>query len=295
MMIDRGANNSFRSFLDYRYVRRVSETDYLSVNRAWWHERVGIHLESEFYDVAGFRAGGDTLRDFEPGEVGDVSDRTLVHLQCHFGLDTLSWARRGARVTGLDFSAPATEAARAIAEECGIDARFVTADVYDAVEVLGETYDIVYTGLGALNWLPDIRRWAEIVVSLLKPDGFLYLAEFHPFSDIFDEADGTTVRFDYFGQSPLVWEDAPGTYAQTDAVTQSNRAIEYLHPLGDIVSALIGAGLRVEFLHEYDYTLFPRFTGMRETKEPFGKVYRLPSDRPRIPLMYSLRATHAQS
>lgn len=272
----------------------MSEEEYLTVNRALWDERVGIHLKSEFYDVAAFRAGGDTLRDFEPGEVGDVSDRTLVHLQCHFGLDTLSWARRGARVTGLDFSAPATDAARAIAEECGIDARFVTANVYDAAEALGETYDIVYTGLGALTWLPDIPRWAEVVVSLLKPGGFLYLAEFHPFSDVFDDADGTTVTYDYFDRSPLVWEE-PGTYAQLDAATQSNRSISFPHGLGDIVSALIAAGLRLEFLHEYDYTLFRRFTGMEKTKEPYGKVYRLPSERPRIPLMYSLRATLPQS
>src|SRR4051794_13740348 len=138
----------------------VSE-DWRAVNRALWDERVPIHVDSGFYDVAGFLAGGSTLRAFEIDELGDIDGRSLVHPQCHFGLDTLSWARRGARVTGLDFSRPAVEAARDVAARGGLEARFVDADVYDAPQALdGERFDIVYTGLGALNWLPDVAAWA---------------------------------------------------------------------------------------------------------------------------------------
>lgn len=267
----------------------MAEDEYLAVNRAMWDERVPIHVESEFYDVAGFRAGGQTLRDFELAEMGDVAGKTLVHLQCHFGLDTLSWARRGAKVTGLDFSQPAVDAASKLAEEVGIDARFVAADVYDAAEALGDTYDIVYTGLGALVWLPDLKRWSEVVTSLLKPGGVLYLAEFHPVGNMLDDAEGTTVAYDYFNADPVVW-DEPGTYAQLDAATKRNRSIEFEHGLGEVVTAITTAGLRVEFLHEHDFTLFPRFASLEVSKESFGLAYRFAAGRPRVPLMYSLRA-----
>lgn len=174
----------------------MTGADYVTVNKALWDERVPIHVASDFYDVTGFKGGGQTLRDFELAEVGDVTGLQLVHLQCHFGLDTLSWARRGAHVTGLDFSEKAIEAARTVADETELQARFVVADVYDAPAVLGETYDIVYTGLGALCWLPDINRWAETVTFLLRPGGFVYLAEFHPFADTLDDEKGRTVTYD---------------------------------------------------------------------------------------------------
>jgi SAM-dependent methyltransferase len=261
--------------------------DYLAVNRLMWDERVPIHLASDFYDVAGFRAGGQTLREFEPAEVGSVTGRRLVHLQCHFGLDTLSWARRGARVTGLDFSEKAVEAGRRVADEAGIEARFVAADVYDAVAALGETYDIVYTGLGALCWLPDVDRWAEVVAALLEPGGFVYLAEFHPFADTLDDQEGRTVAFDYFAEGPQVWDEPAGSYADPEAPVTYTRSIEFAHGLGEVVTALCAAGLHLDFLHEHDYTLWQRFAAL----ERDGIAYRLPKDRPRVPLMYSLRAT----
>ena len=268
----------------------MTDQDWRGLNKALWDERVPIHVGSPFYDVAGFRAGGDPLRSFELDEVGDVSGRSLVHLQCHFGLDTLSWARHGARVTGLDFSEPAIEQARALAGELGLEARFVAADVYDAVEALGrERYDVVYTGLGALVWLPDLDRWARTVASLLAPGGFLDLAEFHPFADTLDEEEGRTVAFDYFDAEPRVWTE-PGTYAELSAPTEHNTSVEWAHGLGTVVTAIANAGLRIEFLHEHDHTLFERFTTLE--KRPDG-TYHLPAERPRIPLMYSLRARRA--
>ncbi|MED7947736.1 class I SAM-dependent methyltransferase [Streptomyces sp. BE303] len=261
-------------------------TDWRATNRANWDERVPIHAASEFYDIPGFVAGKGGLRDFELDEVGDVDGKTLVHLQCHIGLDTLAWARRGATVTGLDFSEPALAVARDVANRIGATtARFVTADVYDAVDVLdAQTFDIVYTGLGALCWLPDIERWARTAASLVTPGGFLYLAEFHPFGDTLAE-DGRTVELDYFHDGPTVW-DEPGTYAEQNAATTANVTVEWQHGLGEVISALTAAGLRLEFLHEYDYTLFARFPVLEQ-----NAGYRFPEGRPRVPLMYSLRAT----
>jgi 2-polyprenyl-3-methyl-5-hydroxy-6-metoxy-1,4-benzoquinol methylase len=256
-------------------------------NRASWDERVPIHVGGEFYDVAGFKAGEEHLRSFELEEMGDVSGKELLHLQCHFGKDTLSWARRGARVTGLDFSAPAVEAARGLAAEIGVEAEFVRSDVYEAKEALGNrTFDVVYTGLGALNWLPDITRWAAVAAGLVRPGGFLYLAEFHPFADVFGD-DDLTVEHDYFhNEEPQVW-DEPGTYADLTAETENNVTYEWNHTLSDVVTALIDAGLVLQFLHEYDYTLFPRWPILERTGLD---IYRLPEGTPRLPLMYSLKA-----
>jgi len=267
-----------------------SRTD---VDRAWWDERVPIHVGSAFYDVDGFRAGGSSLRPFEVEEVGDVAGKRLAHLQCHFGLDTLSWARAGASVVGLDFSEPAIESASSLAGELNLDAKFVCANVYDAVEALGgEKFDIVYTGLGALNWLPDLPRWAEIVAELLEPGGFLYLSEFHPFTWVFAD-DDLAIEIDYFhnpeGES---FDDGAGTYADMTIPTRNNATVEWAHTLSDVVSAVLDAGLRLELLHEHDYTLFPRFEHLELDAETLsaGVIYRQPDGTPRLPLMYSLRA-----
>ncbi|MGH3090418.1 MAG: class I SAM-dependent methyltransferase [Rubrobacteraceae bacterium] len=264
----------------------MSDNEWFETNRANWDERVPIHTSGDFYDVESFKAGSERLRPFELEEVGDVSNKTLLHLQCHFGIDTLSWARHGAKVTGLDFSAPAVEAAKDLASEMSLEAEFVEANVYDAKEALdGRTFDIVYTGLGALIWLPDIERWAEVVSSLVKPGGFLYLSEFHPFTHVFGD-DGLAVEHDYFRDEPMVW-DEPGTYADFTARTVNNRTYEWNHGLGEVVSAVISSGLSLELLHEHDYTLFPRWPFLE--KSGFD-TYRLPEGTPNLPLMYSLRA-----
>ena len=145
------------------------EDHHLEANRRMWDERVPIHLKSDFYDVTGFLDGTSHLRDFEREELGDVRGKSLVHLQCHFGLDTLSWARLGAEVIGLDFSEVAIVSARDIAERLGLDAEFVVGDVHSAPEVLGRRFDVVYTGLGSISWLPDLDRWARVIADLLEP------------------------------------------------------------------------------------------------------------------------------
>ncbi|MGW8883141.1 class I SAM-dependent methyltransferase [Streptomyces sp. NPDC055749] len=266
--------------------------DWQDANRARWDERVAIHAASEFYDLDAFRAGKDALRDFELAEVGDVTGKSLLHLQCHIGLDTLSWARHGAaHVVGLDFSEPAVETARGLARSIGLTpdrAAFVAADVYDAAEAVPDSsYDIVYTGVGALNWLPDIERWAETAASLVAPGGFLYLAEFHPLTDALDDATGSRITYDYFSRDAWV-DETPGTYTDFDAPTIHNRSVEWQHPVGEVVSALASAGLRIELLHEHDASLFPRFGTLERKGDGY---YRFPADRPRIPLMYSVRAS----
>ncbi|MEY9888790.1 SAM-dependent methyltransferase [Catenulispora sp. MAP5-51] len=261
--------------------------NWLEYNRANWDERVPIHVGGRFYDLDSFVAGRETLEDFELAEVGDVHGKQLLHLQSHIGTETLGWARHGAVVTGLDFSAPATAAAAALAERIGVaGSRWVTSDVYQAAEALdGEQFDVVYTGKGALCWLPDIERWARVAASMVKPGGFLYVSEFHPFGNTLSDEDGRTVAYDYFDASPQVW-DEPGTYADLEASTLENVTVQFNHGIGEIVSALIGAGLRLEFLHEYEMTLFPRYRVLEERDGTF----RLPAGMPRVPLMFSLRA-----
>ncbi len=256
-----------------------------------WDERVPIHVAGEFYDVEGFLAGRSPLRAFEIAELGSVADCTLVHAQCHFGLDTLSWARLGAAVTGLDFSAPAVAAATEIAARAGLQAEFVQANVYDAVDALrGRRFDIVYTGLGAILWLPDIKRWARTMAELVAPDGRFYLAEFHPFTEVFAEQ-SLAVTDSYFNRRPRVFNEA-GTYADLEAPTVHNESVEWQHTLGDVVSALIAAGLRIEFLHEHDYTLFPRWPFLERRDDG---SYRLPQEMPALPLMYSVLARPSPS
>ncbi|MEV6103143.1 class I SAM-dependent methyltransferase [Streptomyces sp. NPDC051940] len=268
--------------------------DWLQTNRSMWDERVPIHLRSDFYDLPAFRAGHDPLRPFELAEMGDVAGKSLLHLQCHIGLDTLSWARHGAaRVVGLDFSEPAVDAARDLARDLGLGqdrAAFVAADVYDAATAVPDpSYDIVYTGVGALCWLPDLERWAQTAASLVAPGGFLYVAEFHPLTDVLDDVTGSRVEHDYFNRDAWI-DDTPGTYADFGAETEHNRSAEWQHPLGEVVSAVAAAGLRIDFLHEHDTTLFPRFASLKRMDD--GR-YRFPSGSPRIPLMYSLRASKA--
>jgi SAM-dependent methyltransferase len=272
----------------------VSLTSRTEVNRAWWDERVPIHVGSTFYDVEGFRAGGSSLRPFESEEVGDVAGKRLAHLQCHFGLDTLSWARSGASVVGLDFSPPAVEAGTNLADEMGLDARFVRANLYDAVEALrGERFDVVYTGLGALNWLPDLPRWGSIVAELLKPGGMLYLAEFHPFTWVFGD-DTLEIEYGYFHdpEGESFDDDEQGSYADMTIPTRNNATVEWAHTMSDVVNAVLGAGLQIELLSEHDYTLFPRFNHLELDTETLGAgvIYRQPAGTPHLPLMYSLRA-----
>ena len=263
------------------------------LNRTMWDVKAPLHVASPVYDVAGFKAGRGSLRQHEIADLGDVTGRDLIHLQCHFGLDTLSWARLGARVTGVDFSEPAVHAAARLAREIGVDACFVTSDVYDAPAAVDHrTFDIVYTGVGSLCWLPDMRRWAGVVRDLLRPGGQLYLFEFHPVKWMIEGGAPTAVelRDDYF-TPPAGYRDAGGvTYADATAPAAATPTIQWNHPIGEVVTALIQAGLRIDSLAELDRDVLRQWDMMERAEDG---MYRMPPNRPSLPLMYVLRAGRA--
>lgn len=261
------------------------------VNRRRWDELVDIHVKSVtgIYRVAEFRAGADVLSPIESAELGDVAGKDLLHLQCHFGLDTLCLARRGARVMGLDFSANAIAAARALSIETGVPGRFIEGNVYDALQLIDDRFDIVYTTWGVLCWLPDIDAWARTAASLLRPGGMLYLLDGHPIAGVLDEAEGGRLvpTYPYFqGAEPLAFDSDRSYTGDSDRLINA-RAYEWTHPVGAVVSALIDAGLTIKFLHEHDRLCWRRFSRM--VHGPDG-MYRLPSDIPSVPLAFSIKA-----
>jgi SAM-dependent methyltransferase len=258
-------------------------------NRRRWDELVPIHARSAFYDVPGFLAGQTSLRPLEIDEVGDVAGKSLLHLQCHFGLDTLSWARRGARVTGVDYSPAAIEQARALAAQAKLPARFVCARVQDLPEVHEDTYDIVFTSYGVLCWLPDLGPWARTIAACLRPGGIFYMVEMHPFTDVFDDRPGTSqlrLGYPYFPPAEPLAEQVPGTYADRSAAVEHRQSYLWVHPLGKVLTALVQAGLRLEFVHEFPYCVYPRFPWMSRADDGW---YRLPPPDDSLPLMFSVR------
>ncbi len=277
---------------------------YYETNRARWDESVPIHVTSSGYDLQGFLRGEKSLYAVEMDEVGDVRGEDLLHLQCHFGMDTLNWARLGAKVTGLDFSRPAIEQARELASQVGIDnATFVQSDLYAAREAIGGRFDIVYTGIGALCWLHDIREWARIVAHFLKPGGFLYLYEGHPILWSLDteRSDQQLVITEpYFERgTPQLYE---GEYTYVDGPPLKNtRNYEWNHGIGEIVTALIDAGLRLEFLHEHREIAWQALPWMvsqdaaasgDQSRHQRRSAWQLPDEqRDLAPLMYSLKAS----
>ena len=283
--------------------RDAEHEPYFAANLARWDESVAIHAASRGYHLEGYLRGEKTLYATEMDEVGDVTGKTLLHLQCHFGMDTLAWARLGATVTGIDFSPEAVSRARRLAEEIGVgDARFIESNIYDAPEVLDERFDVVYTGIGALNWLPDIRSWARVAAGFVKPGGFLYVYEGHPMLWALDEErddEPFQLKYPYFeAAQPTEW-DWDETY--TDGPKLKNtRGYEWNHGLGEIVSALIEAGLRLEFLHEHRSMAWQGLPMMVPTDGEVAEGthhqrrvgWQLPEGlRDMVPLMYSLKAS----
>ena len=261
---------------------------YLAKNKKSWNEVTPIHEKSAMYDVAGFKTGKCALKPIELKEMGDVESKSLLHLQCHFGLDTLSWARRGAKVTGVDFSDEAIKLARQLSKETGIKADFIESDIYKLPEILKGKYDIVFTSYGVLCWLPDLTKWAQVISYFLKPGGFFYIVEGHPFSTVFDNSKTATkleVTIPYFhNPEPIYWEPE-GDYADP-TYTGFNGTYEWMHPIGDIVNALIQAGLKIEFLHEFPVGFWKAMPFMVKNKDG---AWHLEGDK--LPLIFSLKAT----
>jgi SAM-dependent methyltransferase len=261
-------------------------------NRRNWDERVAVHRADRtgFYSVYEFRRGADVLGPIEAGEVGDVAGKRLLHLQCHFGLDTLSLARRGAQVTGVDFSPAAIATARELAAEAGLAARFVECNVYDARAAVAGSFDIVYVTWGAIGWLNDIRRWTTLVAAFLAPGGFFYLAEGHPFAMMLHaEGDRLFSHFPWRSapDEPIV-EDSPKTYTGDATIFTHTKFYCWNHAFSDILSGLIDHGLRIDFLHEHEAVPWQIYPMAVESEDG---MFRLPDGSPRIPLAFSLRAS----
>jgi SAM-dependent methyltransferase len=264
--------------------------EYLEANLAAWEARTPYHVRSAFYDVAGFKAGRDTLSPIELAALGDVRGKSLLHLQCHFGLDTLSWARRGAVATGIDFSPTALAEARKLAAELALPATFVESELTALPRHLEGEFDFVFTSHGAIIWLPDLVAWARVIARFLKPGGRFHIFEGHPFAYLFDEerADGELkVRYRYFDSRTANGSEATGTYADLDAPIVTKDYI-WLHSLSEIVSALPGAGLVLESLAEHPFVAWPMFPGMVEAGNGFWKF---PEGGPDIPLSFALTCT----
>jgi SAM-dependent methyltransferase len=239
---------------------KLANDDAVQANRALWDEWTAIHRGSDFYDLEGFKAGlkrGEhRLRPYEMDEIGPVEGKDLLHLQCHFGIDTLSWAHLGARVTGADFSPAAVELARSIAAEVGItDARFVQSDLYDLPATLDTDFDVVYTSRGVLGWLPDIRRWAQVVAHFVRPGGIFYITEIHPVAQVFEnegvQPGELRLAYPYWEHPEPLSFPVQGSYADPTAEVATRTEYGWDHGLGEIVTALIDAGLRIESLREY--------------------------------------------
>jgi SAM-dependent methyltransferase len=268
----------------------VPDDEWLAANRSKWDDRTEVHLRSQFYDVEGWLRDERGPQEWEIEAIGDVAGLRLVHLQCHFGLDTLSWARRGAEVTGLDFSPPAIEAAEELARRADLSerARFVCADVYEAASALAhQTFDIVYVSLGALCWLPSVERWAAQIAALLRPGGRLYLHDQHPlcWALSFEEP---VIEHTYFEEDAPFVEDSTMTYTDAYRALVATRSFEWNHSLGEIVNSLVGHGLRIDRLDEHDWTLWLRYPWLQKDNQ--GR-WRPPPDRPRIPLSFTVLAT----
>jgi SAM-dependent methyltransferase len=273
----------------------MTEPDWMTANRAHWDERVAIHLDSGGYDLTDLRLGRGRLNAIEEAELPPIAGKRVLHLQCHFGRDSLILAQRGATVVGLDFSEPAIVAARRLADELGLASRahFIQSNLDEAPTAIPQphAFDLVYVTWGAICWLPDIRRWPEIAAQFLKPGGSIYLAEGHPAALVFDDAarliDGKPGYYvPYFLQGAFI-EDDTRDYVDPNAVLRNTRQHTFIHTVGSVVTSLIDAGLTLDWLHEHDAITWRMFECLIEDA---AGLYRWP-EQPWLPLAYSLLAT----
>ena len=262
----------------------MDNMDYIEKNKAAWNAKTAYHVASDFYGVKDFINGQSSLNDIELSLLGDIKNKSIIHLQCHFGQDTISLARLGAKVTGVDFSDAAIEQARVLAKKTKTSVDFICSDIYELPGISLTPVDRVFTSYGTIGWLPDMDRWAKIVASLLKPGGELVLVEFHPVVWMYDN-DFTRVEYSYFNEAPIV-EEIDGTYADR-AAPLKNETISWNHPLSEVLNSLITNGLSLITFNEYDYSPYNCLNGMVET-EP-GK-FRIEKFENRVPLLYAIKA-----
>ena len=259
--------------------------EHFEVNRKTWNEKVKIHAKSDMYDLEAFKNGKSSLMTYELNALGDVNGKSLLHLQCHFGQDTLSWSRRGAQCVGVDLSDEGIKMANALNEELKLDAKFVCCNVLDTSQFVTDTFDIVYTTYGVITWLPDLKPWGRMIAERLKKGGTFYMVEFHPIVWMFDYIDGKSVmRYGYM-QDEAIYEEYEGTYADQESKMIS-KEYGWNHGLSEVINALVEAGLRMDYLNEYDESPYNVLPDLVETKsgnyETKDKLY---------PLIFEIKAT----
>ena len=271
--------------------------EYLAANRKLWEMWTRVNLASELYGVEEFAAGrGSDLDAIVRAGPGDVRGKSLLHLQCHFGMDTIRWARHGATVTGADFSEPAIDAARALAARMDVPATFVHSDLYGLPERLSGRFDVVFTSHGVLGWLPDLDRWARVIEHFLAPGGLFYIVEVHPLVVIFDDraaAPPLRLLYPYFHGPDPIREVNTGCYAAPAASFTSVEHV-WLHRMSDVIGALLRVGLVIESFEEYPFMAWPFFPWMERGAD---RWWRMPAHAAlaqgpgSLPLMFSLKAT----
>jgi 2-polyprenyl-3-methyl-5-hydroxy-6-metoxy-1,4-benzoquinol methylase len=263
----------------------AKDSDYAEINRSLWNGKTEIHIKSDFYDVDGFKKGKSSLNYIELEALGDVKGKSLLHLQCHFGLDSLSWSRLGAKVTGIDLSDKSIETAKQLNAELGLDAEFICSNVYDIKNVLDKKFDIVFTSYGAIGWLPDLDKWAEIISHFLKPGGMFFMIEFHPFIWIFDEK-YEKIQYSYFNLEAII-EESSGTYTNRDAEFK-HLSYGWNHPLSETIGSLLKHNLKLESFEEYPLSVYNCFE--KTVKREHG-YWEIEGFEDKIPMMFSIKAT----
>ncbi|MFI1745445.1 class I SAM-dependent methyltransferase [Thalassobellus sediminis] len=251
---------------------------YFEINKATWNHKVKVHAKSDMYNLDAFKKGKTSLMPYELKALGDVKGKELLHLQCHFGQDTLSWSRMGAKCVGVDLSDEGIKLAQNLNKKLKLDAEFVCCNVLDTSQYIKDTFDIVFTSYGVIGWLPDLKPWGNMIAERLKKGGTFYMAEFHPIVWMFDYLEGKPVMTYGYMQDEVIYEEYEGTYANQDSKMMS-KEYGWNHGLGEVVSALTEAGLHIEYLKEYDespYNVLPDLVetenGMFVTKD---KLYPL--------------------
>ncbi|MDW5289598.1 class I SAM-dependent methyltransferase [Formosa sp. PL04] len=262
--------------------------DYKTVNKATWNAKTEAHLTSDFYNVEGFLNGNSSLNSIELGLLGDVKGKKILHLQCHFGQDSLSLARLGSQVTGVDLSNVAIKNAERLANQLELNTTFICCDLYDLPNHLDDTFDVVYTSYGTIGWFPDLDKWAKLISKFLKPQGEFIFVEFHPvvwmFNDAFDK-----IEYSYF-KSDAIIETETGTYADRSADI-INKSITWNHSLGEVLTALLQNNLQLQSFEEFDYSPYDCFSN---TVEMNSKQFRIAHLDSKLPMVYALKALKKQ-
>nr|WP_321222156.1 class I SAM-dependent methyltransferase [uncultured Psychroserpens sp.] len=255
------------------------------VNRQTWNEKVKIHAKSDMYDLEAFKSGKSSLMLYELKALGNVEGKSMLHLQCHFGQDTLSWSRLGAQCVGVDLSDEGITLAKSLNEELKLDASFVCCNVLDTSKYIKDTFDIVFTSYGVIGWLPDLKPWGKMIAERLKKGGVFYMAEFHPIVWMFDYLDGKAIMKYGYMQDDFIYEEYEGTYANEESKMIS-KEYGWNHGLSEVVNALIDAGLQIDYLNEFDESPYNVLPDLEETKSgnyvTKDKLY---------PLIFEIKAT----